>query len=240
MLGPSHGTVHSRAPACPARQPDARAEMSASCDISTPGRIPTQPGNLRPPPELPESGGYDWEGALVRATPVQHLRSVAGTTSDLQACRATADGTRPQQAPSAGLPLDPLPQAQSAGQLALVSPHPQMPSPQTGLPCVQPLAGLHPSVVHGLPSSQFGAGPPWQVPAWQVSDVVQALPSLQLVPLPLGVATQAPVARLHAWVAQGRSGQETPAHRSVAAGGVNTRFCVNVYPLPLHAASAKM
>jgi len=47
------------------------------------------------------------------------------------------------------------------------------------LTCVQPLAGLHPSVVQPLPSSQFGAGPPTQLPPAQVSFVVHALPSLQ-------------------------------------------------------------
>ena len=44
--------------------------------------------------------------------------------------------------------------------------------------CVHPLVGLHPSVVHTLPSSQFGAGPPWQLPPPHVSFVVQALLSL--------------------------------------------------------------
>jgi hypothetical protein len=45
--------------------------------------------------------------------------------------------------------------------------------------CVQPVDGLQASVVQTLPSSQFGAGPPTQVPPEQVSLVVQALPSLQ-------------------------------------------------------------
>jgi hypothetical protein len=43
----------------------------------------------------------------------------------------------------------------------------------------QPLPGSHESFVHGLLSSQFGAGPPLQVPPPQVSPVVQALPSSQ-------------------------------------------------------------
>jgi hypothetical protein len=42
----------------------------------------------------------------------------------------------------------------------------------------QPVAGLHVSVVHGLPSSQFSAGPPAQAPPEHASFVVQALPSL--------------------------------------------------------------
>src|SRR5439155_604420 len=47
------------------------------------------------------------------------------------------------------------------------------------LVCVQPVAGLQPSVVQTLPSSQLGAVPPTQVPPLQVSPVVQAFPSLQ-------------------------------------------------------------
>src|SRR5438876_460892 len=47
------------------------------------------------------------------------------------------------------------------------------------LVCVQPLAGVHPSVVQTLPSSQLGGAPPTQVPPLQVSPVVQAFPSLQ-------------------------------------------------------------
>src|SRR5262249_30744177 len=42
----------------------------------------------------------------------------------------------------------------------------------------QPDAGLQVSSVQGLPSSQFGGGPPTHVPAAQGSFVVQALPSL--------------------------------------------------------------
>src|SRR5438876_145920 len=45
--------------------------------------------------------------------------------------------------------------------------------------CVQPVAGLQPSVVQTLPSSQFGAAPPTHVPPLQASPVVQGLPSLQ-------------------------------------------------------------
>jgi hypothetical protein len=41
-----------------------------------------------------------------------------------------------------------------------------------------PVAGLHESSVHALPSLQFGGGPPAHVPPAQVSFVVQALPSL--------------------------------------------------------------
>ena len=43
----------------------------------------------------------------------------------------------------------------------------------------QPVAGTQESSVHELVSSQFGAEPPTQDPPAQVSEVVQALPSLQ-------------------------------------------------------------
>src|SRR5206468_585165 len=49
--------------------------------------------------------------------------------------------------------------------------------------CAQPLAGLQLSVVQTLLSSQLGGGPPTQAPLEQVSLVVQALLSLQAVPL---------------------------------------------------------
>jgi hypothetical protein len=47
----------------------------------------------------------------------------------------------------------------------------------------QPEAGLQESVVQTLPSLQLGGVPAVQVPLWQVSAPLQALPSLQAVPL---------------------------------------------------------
>jgi len=87
----------------------------------------------------------------------------------------------------------PVPELQDwpDGQLTGVPPHeppPQASAVVHGLPslhafvlleCVQPLPGLHPSVVQPLPSSQLGAGPPTQMPPEQASFVVHALPSLQ-------------------------------------------------------------
>jgi hypothetical protein len=46
----------------------------------------------------------------------------------------------------------------------------------------QPLAASHESVVQGLPSLQLSGGPGVQVPVWQVSVPLQALPSPQDVP----------------------------------------------------------
>src|SRR2546430_916892 len=62
------------------------------------------------------------------------------------------------------------------------------------LVCTQPLVGSHASLVHTLPSSQLGAGPPAQAPARQVSLSVQALPSLQAVPSGAAGLPQTPVA----------------------------------------------
>src|SRR5262249_51341555 len=57
----------------------------------------------------------------------------------------------------------------------------------------QPTEGSQKSSVQGLPSSQFGAAPPVHAPALQTSPVVQALPSLQVVPLALVGLEQVPV-----------------------------------------------
>ena len=56
---------------------------------------------------------------------------------------------------------------------------------------VQPLAGAQPSVVHRFASSQLMA-PPTHWPARQASAVVQALASLQGVPLATAVCVQTP------------------------------------------------
>jgi len=46
------------------------------------------------------------------------------------------------------------------------------------LVCVHPVPESHASVVHGLPSSQLTAGPPWHEPPLHASLEVQASPSL--------------------------------------------------------------
>src|SRR5215813_8278950 len=63
-----------------------------------------------------------------------------------------------------------------------VSPVVQMLASSQGavlLACVQPLAGSHASSVQGLASSQLAGGPLTQVPSWQTSPAVHALPSSQ-------------------------------------------------------------
>jgi hypothetical protein len=56
--------------------------------------------------------------------------------------------------------------------------------PSVALPCTQPVAGLHESVVHGSPSSQFSAVPPEQTELeLHVVPTVHALPSSQAFPV---------------------------------------------------------
>jgi len=56
--------------------------------------------------------------------------------------------------------------------------------------CVHPVVAPHASFVHTFPSLQSGAGPPTQVPPWQVSPVVHVFPSLHEVPSASGSLTQ--------------------------------------------------
>src|SRR5436305_187463 len=82
--------------------------------------------------------------------------------------------TFPSSQPGAGPPLQvPPPQVSAVVQ--------GLPSSQGSVlpPWTQPAAGSHESSVQRFPSSQLGGGPPVQVPPAQVSEVVQALPSLQ-------------------------------------------------------------
>src|SRR5262245_14660299 len=62
--------------------------------------------------------------------------------------------------------------------------------------CVQPPAALHPSVVHGLPSSQLVPEPGTQIPAWQVEADAQAVAGAHTVPSGTGELWQ-PVAGSH-------------------------------------------
>lgn len=73
---------------------------------------------------------------------------------------------------------------------ALPSPH-EVPA-ATGV-CETPLDGLQASVVQGLWSSTATWVPGVQVPAWQVSVWVQALPSVHEEPFDLAGFEQAPV-----------------------------------------------
>src|SRR5262249_42446214 len=67
--------------------------------------------------------------------------------------------------------------------------------------CWPPCTVLHESAVQALPSLQSGGVPAVQLPFWQVSTPLQALPSLQVVPL-LSTTNWHPAAGL----------QESPVH----------------------------
>ena len=75
----------------------------------------------------------------------------------------------------------------------------------SAVPATQLPAPLHCSVpLHGLPSEHdvpAGRLRPVQTPAWQVSVWVQALPSLQVVPLTMLDHAVVEVAGVHAWQA---------------------------------------
>ena len=59
----------------------------------------------------------------------------------------------------------------------------------------QPAPGTHaPTVLHWSAPAQVTAVPPVQAPDWQVSPVVQAFPSLQVVPLAAAMDAGQPVA----------------------------------------------
>ncbi len=62
------------------------------------------------------------------------------------------------------------------------------------LVCTQPVAASHESVVQGLLSLQSSGVPAVQVPFWQVSAPLQALPSEQEVPLATAVCETEPLA----------------------------------------------
>jgi hypothetical protein len=65
-------------------------------------------------------------------------------------------------------------------------------APGVGTCVTVPVVGSHESAVQGLPSSTLAAAPA-QAPAWHTSPLVQALPSLHLVPSLAAGLEQAPV-----------------------------------------------
>ncbi len=84
--------------------------------------------------------------------------------------------------------VQPLPSSQSGGSPPKQSPSEQVSAVVQALPSSQlidtltlsqPVGDTQESAVHWSPSSQAGAGPPTQVPAEQLSAVVQASPSSQ-------------------------------------------------------------
>lgn len=81
----------------------------------------------------------------------------------------------------------------------------------------QPLAGLQLSEVQGFVSAHSSGGPPLHVPPWHASSVVQASPSLQVVPFGRVGFVQIPVAGLHVpgwwhWSGVGQTTGFDPVH----------------------------
>ena len=93
----------------------------------------------------------------------------------------------------------------------------------------QPVAGSQESAVQGLLSSQTGGEPAVQVPAWQVSAPLQALPSEQLVPLATGVAVQ-PLAGSQESVVQGLLSSQTGGFEPVHTPAWQVSVCVQAFP----------
>jgi hypothetical protein len=60
-----------------------------------------------------------------------------------------------------------------------------------------PVVGSQRSCVHALPSPQLFGAPPVHTPAWHVSPVVHAFPSLHAVPFAADGCEQVPVPVLH-------------------------------------------
>jgi hypothetical protein len=121
------------------------------------------PGWHEPPPQISPD---------VHALPSSQAPVLAGKTHPEAGSHVSSVHTLPSPQTSAGPPLHAPPPQVSAVVHALPSSHADVLSTWT-----QPVAGLQLSSVHTFPSSQFGGGPPLQVPPPQVSAVVQAEPS---------------------------------------------------------------
>src|SRR5947209_12463355 len=101
------------------------------------------------------------------------------------------------QGPAAGRQTVPPAMTASAGQVVLEPVQVSCASqgPAAGRQTVvagagvymQPVAGMHASIVHRLPSSQLSGTPAWQIPALQVSVPLHRFPSGHGVPSAGGV-----------------------------------------------------
>jgi hypothetical protein len=92
-----------------------------------------------------------------------------------------------------------------------------LPSSQAiGVELQPPVAGLQTSVVHGLPSLQLTGWP--QVPDWQVFPTVQAFWSSHGVPFGAGVDWQSPVVGLQVSVVQGLPSSQSALVVQISAG----------------------
>jgi hypothetical protein len=131
---------------------------------------------------------------VVQALPSSHaLPSCAGVWAQLPVGESHASWVHTLPSPqSFGVPPVQLP----AWQLSpTVQPSPSLHAVPLGMAGWEhaPLAGLHWSWVHGLPSLQSFAAPPVHAPAWQASLSVQASLSSQTVPFATAGFEQVPV-----------------------------------------------
>jgi hypothetical protein len=90
-----------------------------------------------------------------------------------------------------------------------------------------PVGASQESLVHGLLSSQFGGGPPLQVPPPQVSPVVHALPSLQGLVLSEWAH---PVSALHESLVHGLLSSQPSAGPPLHVPPLQTSFVVQALP----------
>ena len=136
--------------------------------------------------------------ALHVSAPLHALPSLHDVPVATGVCMTPVDGA--QASVVQGLPSSTtggVPGVHVADALHVSAPLQALPSPQevpaaTGV-CVTPVEGLQASVVQGLWSSTATWAPGVQVPAWQVSVWVQALPSVHEEPFDLAGFEQAPV-----------------------------------------------
>ena len=155
--------------------PSLQSALLSTCTQPIPG---SQLSLVHTFPSLQSSGGPGVQAPLLhRSLTVQALPSLH--TFVLFTCVQPVAGLQPSV-------VQPLPSSQLTAAPGTHCPPlhvslwvQALPSSQGSVlfVCVQPLAGLQPSVVHTLPSLQPAAGPGLQAPPAHASPVVQALPS---------------------------------------------------------------
>jgi hypothetical protein len=92
-----------------------------------------------------------------------------------------------------GVPVLHVPARQESPVVHLLPSSQALPSDLAGLLQVPVAVSQVPAVWHWSIAVQVTGEPPMQFPAWHVSPCVQALPSLQVVPLPLAGFVHAPL-----------------------------------------------
>jgi hypothetical protein len=103
----------------------------------------------------------------------------------------------------------------------------------------QPVVGSHvPGRWHWSGTAQTTGAPPAHVPAWQVSTLVQVLPSSQLVPLAFAGFEHAPVAGLHTpgvwhWSGVGHMTGLAPVHAPLWQVSVCVQALPSLHAVPL-------